>query len=175
MIKFSKLAGGTPLPPRPQLRHILWSWAGAALAIGFVAFLSTASGKPWLTAPFGASAVLVFGLPDSPLAQPRNVVGGHVLTTIVGLSFLHLFGTEWWSLALAVATAVALMQATRTVHPPAGANPLVVMLSAAPWGFVLTPALAGSLAIVAIAVIWNNLAPQRRYPLYWIGSRTTAR
>lgn len=157
---------GAP-PPRPGLGHSAASWAGAAAAIAAIVWLGEISGVPWLMAPFGATCVIVFGLPDSPLAQPRNVVGGHVVSALVGLVCLALFPVAWWSLAVAVATAVLLMQLTRTVHPPAGANPLVVMLAAAPWSFLLTPVLAGALTIVAIALACNNLAPGRRYPVYW--------
>jgi CBS-domain-containing membrane protein len=81
-------------------------------------------------ASFGASCVLIFGFPDSPLSQPRNVIGGHFLASLVGLTFLALFGAHWWSMALAVGTAIAVMLLTRTAHAPAGSNPLIVMLSA---------------------------------------------
>lgn len=159
-------AHGAP-PPRPTLRHAAVSWCGAALAIGVVALLGELTGVKWLMAPFGASAVIVFGLPDSPLAQPRAVIGGHVLSALVGLVCLSLLPVAWWSLALAVASSVVLMQLSRTTHPPAGANPLVVMLGGADWWFLGTPVLAGALAIVAVALACNNLAPGRKYPLYW--------
>ena len=162
-----KLKGGGSAPPRPRLRHVLWSWVGAAAAIGVIGMLSSATAVPWLMAPFGATAVLVFGLPDSPLAQPRNVVLGHLLTSLVGLVFLTVLGPSWWSVALAVSTAIAVMQLTRTVHPPAGANPLVVMLSGASWSFLAAPVLIGSVAIVLIALLCNNLSSERRYPVYW--------
>lgn len=157
---------GAP-PPRPSLSHAAASWCGTALAIGAVALLGETTATPWLMAPFGASAVIVFGLPDSPLAQPRAVIGGHVLSALVGLVCLSLFPVAWWSLALAVASAVVLMQVTRTTHPPAGANPLVVMLGGVGWSFLATPVLAGAVAIVAVALACNNLAPGRKYPLYW--------
>ena len=159
-------ARGAP-PPRPALSHVAASWIGAATAIAAVALLGDATATPWLMAPFGASAVIVFGLPDSPLAQPRAVIGGHLLSALVGLVCLSLFPVAWWSLALAVASAVGLMQLTRTTHPPAGANPLVVMLGGVGWDFLATPVLAGALVIVAVAVACNNLTPGRRYPLYW--------
>ncbi|HLO76347.1 MAG TPA: HPP family protein [Magnetospirillum sp.] len=157
---------GAP-PPRPSLAHAAASWLGAATAIAAVAWLGEATGMPWLMAPFGASAVIVFGLPDSPLAQPRAVIGGHLISAAVGLIFLSLFPVAWWSLALAVASAVVLMQLTRTTHPPAGANPLVVMLTGAGWSFLATPVLAGAVMIVVVALACNNLAPGRRYPLWW--------
>lgn len=167
MSLFARLRPHGAPPPRPALSHAAASWLGAATAIAVVGALSDATALPWLMAPFGASAVIVFGLPDSPLAQPRAVIGGHVLSALVGLICLALFPVAWWSLALAVASAVVLMQLSRTTHPPAGANPLVVMLGGVGWDFLATPVLAGAIAIVAVALACNNLAPGRRYPLYW--------
>ena len=118
-------------------------------------------------APFGASCVLAFGMPDSPLAQPRNIIGGHVIATLVGLAVLHTLGDSWWSAALAVGLALAAMQQTRTLHAPAGANPLVVIASHAPLSFVVTPVLAGSLVIVAVAWCLNNARQANSYPKYW--------
>lgn len=164
----SKFYRRHPLPPKPNLNHVVASAVGGAVAIGAVAFLTEVTGWPWLMAPFGASAVLVFGLPDSPLAQPRNVIGGHLLTTLVGLAFLTAFGASWWSAALAVAVAIAAMQLTRTVHPPAGANPLVVMALGASWEFLINPVLSGAVVIVLVAVLVNNATPKRSYPTYWI-------
>lgn len=156
------------LPPRAGLRHIAWSWLGGAMGIALVAFLGQVSGVPLLMAPLGASAVLAFGVPDSPLAQPRNIVGGHVLTAFVGLVFLTLFGADWWVMALAVATGIAVMQATRTVHPPAGANPLLVLMLGLGWDFLLFPVLAGALVLTLVAILFNRLAPGREYPQYWL-------
>lgn len=118
-------------------------------------------------APFGASCVLAFGMPDSLLAQPRNIIGGHVIATLVGLAMLHTLGDSWWSAALAVGLALATMQQTRTLHAPAGANPLVVIASHAPLSFVITPVLAGSLVIVAVAWCLNNARQANSYPKYW--------
>lgn len=164
---FSKFRGGGTLPPMPSGRHVLWSWLGGAIAIGLIGFLTEVTSHPMLMAPLGASAVLAFGVPDSPLAQPRNVIAGHFLTTLVGLSFLEIMGDGWLSMGLAVATAIALMQVTRTVHPPAGANPLLVIGLGAPWSFLVTPVLVGSVVLVICALLVNNLASARRYPLYW--------
>ncbi len=119
-------------------------------------------------ASFGATCVLAFGVPDSPLAQPRNIIGGHFLSTLLGLIFLHLFGSTWWGMALAVATAIGCMQFTKTVHPPAGADPLIVMTTGASWKFLVTPALAGAIILVICAIVFNNLAEDRSYPKYWL-------
>lgn len=164
---FGKLTGGGALPAKPALQHVFWSWTGAAVAIGLIAYLTEISQQPILMAPLGASAVLAFGVPDSPLAQPRNIIGGHVLTALVGMIFLTTFGDAWWSMGLAVATAIALMQVTRTVHPPAGANPLLVIMLGVSWDFLLTPVLAGAVVLAVCAIVFNNLAKTRRYPVYW--------
>ena len=108
----------------------------------------------------------MFAYPQSPFAQPRNVIGGHFIATLTGLVFLAIFGVSWWAMALAVGTAIALMLLARMPHPPAGSNPLIVMLAGAGWDFLLMPTLAGSLILVAVALVYNNLGG-RRYPTYW--------
>lgn len=162
-----KMRGETLSPPRPANAHIFCSSLGALLGISATAYLAHRSNVPLLMAPFGASAVLAFAVPDSPLSQPRNIIGGHVLGAAVGLSFMTFLGTSWWAMALAVATAIALMQVTKTLHAPAGADPLVVMTAHASWSFILTPALGGSMILVLIALIFNNLISTRSYPKYW--------
>lgn len=154
-------------PSAPPGRFILISMAGAALAIGATAWLAQQAGVALLMAPFGASCVLAFGLPDSPLAQPRSIVGGHFLSTLVGFAALAAWGPTWWSAALSVALALGVMLWTRTVHAPAGANPLVVLATAPSISFLVTPVLAGSLIIVACAWVVNNARARRSYPRYW--------
>lgn len=156
------------LPARPSIRQITITWLGTFIVIAVVASVTTASHIPLVLGSFGASCVILFGFPEAPFAQPRNVIGGHFLTSFVGLVFFALMGATWWSMALAVATAIALMQTTRTVHPPAGSNPVIVMLSAPPWSFLLTPTLAGACALVAIALIYNNITNRHIYPQYWL-------
>lgn len=115
----------------------------------------------------GGTHLLMFAYPQSPFAQPRNVVGGHFIASLTGLVFMAIFGAHWWSMALAVGSAVALMLVFRMPHPPAGSNPLIVMLGGAGWSFLLTPTLIGSLIIVLVALLYNNLSHPRRYPTYW--------
>ncbi|MDX9844010.1 MAG: HPP family protein [Aquabacterium sp.] len=147
---------------------ILWSFVGAVVAIGLTGGLSVLSGIPWLMAPFGASCVLAFGVPDSPLAQPRSIIGGHLISTAVGLCVGAWLGSGWVAGALAVGLALAAMQLTRTVHAPAGADPLIVMAAHAPISYLISPVLAGSLIIVLVAWCVNNLGRQNRYPRYWL-------
>lgn len=164
---FAKMRGEMRSPPRPAHGHIFCSWLGALLGIAATAYLAHASNVPLFMAPFGGSAVLAFAVPESPLSQPRNIIGGHVLATTVGLLFVTFLGTSWWAMALAVATTIALMQITKTLHAPAGADPLLVMTAHVSWSFILTPALSGSLILVLIALLFNNLVKNRSYPKYW--------
>lgn len=160
--------GRSAAPARPSLGFVLSSALGAALAISLTGWLSLASGHPWLTAPFGASCVLAFGLPDSPLAQPRSIVLGHLLSSLAGLLVLHFFGNSLWAAGLAVGLALALMQLTRSVHAPAGADPLVLFAGhTTSLQFLLTPVLAGALSIVILAWLLNNARQRGSYPRYW--------
>jgi len=119
-------------------------------------------------APFGATSVLIFGVPDSPLAQPRNVVGGNFLAALLSLIVLQFLGSSPWAMGFAVSSAIAIMQITGTLHPPSGAVALVVMMTKPDWKFLFTPALEGSIILVLFAVIFNNLAVERTYPKHWL-------
>lgn len=165
---FQKLRGdGLAIPARPSNQAIALAWLGGALAIATVAIMGDWLSIALVLGSFGASCVLVFGYPDLPFSQPRNVVVGHLLSSFVGLIFLATFGPHWWSLALAVGTAIAVMMFTRTVHPPAGSNPVIVFLLQPAWSFMWYPTLAGALLLVAAALIYNNLTRVTNYPKYW--------
>lgn len=164
---FLKMRGGGACPPRANLRHIGISWMGGCLAIGVIAYMASITHAMLMLGSFGATCVLVFGFPESPFSQPRNVIAGHFLASLVGLLFLMLFGAQWWSVALAVATTIALMQLTRTVHPPAGSNPVIVMLTIPGWNFLWEPTLIGATLLVLVALVFNNLPQDRSYPKYW--------
>ncbi|HGH6026430.1 TPA: HPP family protein [Vibrio mimicus] len=129
----------------------IFAGVGAFLAIGLLTFLdSTLTNVALLMAPFGATAVLVFGVPDSPLAQPKNVIFGHLITAFVGIFFTQFIGVSPVSLALATGIAVSAMLLTKTTHPPAGANPLLIMLAGQSWTFLVTPVLLGAVLIVLV-------------------------
>lgn len=165
---FKKFRGGHASPPgAPPITHILLTWCGGFIAISALALLTKVTDHPLLLGSFGASCVLVFGFPDSPFSQPRNVIGGHFLSSLTGLIFIAAFGVTWWSTALALATAIAVMQITRTVHPPAGSNPVIIMLTHATWPFLLNPTLYGALILLAVAFVFHALFPKRMYPTYW--------
>jgi CBS-domain-containing membrane protein len=169
MTFLDKLRGDQmPIPPRSRGRVIALAWLGCLLAVGLLAWLHSYGQRAILIAPFGASCLLVFGFPDGFFSQPRNVVGGHVLSSLIGLVFLWGLGPAWWAMALAAATAVAATMWCRLVHPPAGANPIIIFMTTPSWDFVLFPTLSGALLIVLLALVYNNLTRgELRYPKYW--------
>lgn len=143
----------------------LWLAAafGSFVAIAAAGLLSTYAHAPVLMAPFGASAVLLFSMPDSPLSQPINVIGGYAVTTLLALALQLVLPDGWWTVALSVAAAVGVMAALRLTHPPAGAVPLIVFGTHPDFSFLLTPVLAGSAILVATAIAFHRMAG-RRYP-----------
>ncbi|MFK0161072.1 HPP family protein [Rhizobium sp. NPDC090279] len=140
------------------------SGLGGFLVIYVLAQLSQTLGVLLLVAPFGASCVLVFALPQSPLAQPKNVIGGHLISAFIGIAVYGLLGAHPLSFALAVGLAIAAMQVTGTLHPPAGADPIVVLATGASWSFLVMPMLAGTLLIVAAAYCFHRFISHRSYP-----------
>ena len=161
--------GGGNAPPRAPFRDILWAGTGGMIAISLVALLSVGAGVPALMAPLGASCFLAFAVPESPFAQPRNIIGGHLLSTLVGLVVLGTLGAEWWAMGVAVGLSIMAMQLSRTGHPPAGADPLVVLVSQPGWGFIVTPVLLGAIVVAITAMLFHNLRAGVHYPKYWRG------
>ncbi|EOH1637484.1 HPP family protein [Enterococcus faecalis] len=143
---------------------------GGFLAIYLLLSMTEWTNHLWIMAPFGASCVLAFGVSDSPLAQPRNIIGGHFIASMVGIIFKNYVGDTKISIAIAVGLSIALMLTTKTTHPPAGADPLVVLLTTEVigWKFLLFPVLSGALIIVILAFILNNVPKERKYPTFWI-------
>jgi CBS-domain-containing membrane protein len=137
---------------------------GAALAIGAMEWLSVASHYPLAVIPFATSIVLVIGSPDAEPAQPRALIGGHIVATLVGLAMLALTGPHAWAAAVAVGVAVVAMVVTGTFHPPAGINPLLVVSNNLPWSFLLAPVLAGALLLAGFAWLWHRWMLRRPWP-----------
>ncbi len=148
-----------------RTRVALISGLGGALAIGVLALLSSTQSIMLLIAPFGASCVLLFALPQNPVAQPKNVIGGHFLSALTGLIVLFLLGNGLLALSISVGLAIAIMQLTDTIHPPAGGTPLVVIMAGAGWSFLFLPILLGTIALVLIAMLYHKLISKRAYPV----------
>lgn len=157
LFKSKSRTSAVALPTRPSMSAILVAWLASSLAIACVAYLGQVSDQPLILGSFGASCVLLFGFPDAVFSQPRNLIGGHVLCSLIGLGFLKLFGPDWWFMALAVGTALAVMLATRTVHPPAGSNPVIIFLTQPDWQFLWFPTLSGALVLLCLSRIYLKI------------------
>jgi len=175
---FGKMRGGAKIPPRVSLAELGWSWLGSAIGIGLCAILSSRYFEPHdlslLIGSFGASAVLVYGAIKSPLAQPRNLVGGHIISGLIGVACHQLVGqTVWLAAALAVSIAIVAMLATRTLHPPGGATALIAVIGGQKiyslgYLYALVPAGAGAIVLLIVALAVNNLSRNRSYPEFWL-------
>jgi CBS-domain-containing membrane protein len=140
---------------------------GAAIAIGVMEWFSAVAHYPLVIIPFATSIVLVIGSPETEPAQPRALIGGHIVSTLVGLAVLKLTGPHDWAAAMAVGLAVLAMYGTGTFHPPAGINPLLVVSNNLPWTFLIAPVLAGALLLAAFAFVWHRWIGRRGWPRLW--------
>ena len=141
-----------------NIKNILISSFGAFLCMFIIAYFNTIDkSNIWLIPPFGASLVLVMAVHDSPLASPRNVFFGHVLSASSGVLMFYFFENTTLSIALGLALAIMAMQITNTVHPPAGANPIIAILGAKTFEFVIMPVAIGASFIVLFAFIYNKI------------------
>jgi len=152
----------------------LWTFIGSFLGIGIIGFLNSqylnAYDNLFLIGSFGASSVLIYGVINSPLAQPRNLIGGHLISAFVGVLIYKLIpGQVWLSGAISVSLSIVLMQITKTLHPPGGATALIANLpsskiQALGFFYVLSPVLSGVLILLIVALICNNATKHRSYP-----------
>lgn len=164
----SKMKGTGRSPLKVNVKDSATGLFGGFLSIFALVCLTNMTSALWLMAPFGASCVLAFGVWNAPLSQPRNIIGGHLVSTFIGLATYHILGDEPWAIGLAVGLAIASMMLTKTTHPPAGADPLVVMLGQYSWSYLIMPVFIGSVVIVLFALIINNLRKNRNYPTFWL-------
>ena len=147
-----------------KIINALLSALGALIFISFLAFLENSfEGTIWLIPPFGASMVLVMAVHESPLAKPTNILLGHILSALSGVIILYLIGDHFLALGLAVGLAIFVMIITKTIHPPAGANPIIVILTGQGITFVLFPVAVGAFMLVIFAYLYNKLL-KRNYP-----------
>ena len=149
---------------RPPLKAIALAGLGAGLAILALALLQSYTTLIALVPAFGASCALIFAHSDSPFAQPRNVIGGHLITAAIGIATLAAIGSGPWALAIGVGLAVSAMMLTRTMHPPAGGNPLLVILTGAKLSFLVEPILLGSVAVVLVGLAYHSVFSGEAYP-----------
>ena len=129
--------------------------------------LSERAGMPLQFVPFATSIVLVMGSPEQEPSQPRALVGGHLISTVVGLALVSLTGPSPWAAACAVGIAMAAMHATRSFHPPAGIDPLIVAYYDKSWDFFFTPVVVGVALLAAFAFAWHNAFERGSWPRRW--------
>ena len=119
----------------------------------------------FLLASFGSSMVLLYGYPESPFAQPKNVFFGHLLTAVVGLFFLYFIQLPiYMTIPLAVGFGVGLMIFFNVTHPPAGGNPIIVIIGSVSFDYLFSPVMTGSIIIIAFAIIINRFILKKSYP-----------
>ncbi len=172
-----KMKGVTKSPPRVGFSEIIWSWIGAFLGIGLISCLNhnllAKTDLILVIGSFGASAVLIYGAIKSPLAQPRNFLGSHVICALIGVTCYKMFPSQLWLAApLAVATSIAAMHATRTLHPPGGATALIAVIGSNKihslgYLYAVIPVGLGAVMMLVVALLVNNLSKNRRYPEFW--------
>jgi len=200
---FSKMRGTGQSPQGVNLSEICWSWIGAFLGIASLSYLHfniclANTDIEMLVGSFGASAVLIYGAPKSPLAQLRNLLGGHIISAVIGVACYKLLGTGiagalaetdsfigaacytflgtphmWIASSLAVATAIAAMHATKTLHPPGGATALIAVIASDKihhlgFWYAVIPVGAGALLMLIVALFINNIPRSRSYPDFWL-------
>ena len=120
----------------------------------------------FLIASFGSSMVLLYGYPESPFAQPKNIFFGHLLTSLVGIIFLNLIPLPIYiTIPFAVGIGVGLMILLNVTHPPAGGNPIIVIIGSVSLDYLITPIILGSLIILVFGIILNRLILKKKYPL----------
>ncbi len=172
------MKGTTKSPPMVSLSEIAWSWIGALLGIAAVSYINykiiEETDLAMVIGSFGASAVLIYGAIKSPLAQPRNFIGGHIISAIIGVTCYKIFPSQiWLASSVAVATAIVIMHATKTLHPPGGATALIAIIGSNKihslgYLYAIIPVGLGAVIMLVVALLVNNIPKNRRYPDFWV-------
>ena len=157
-----------------DFKEHFWAFVGSFIGIGIIAYLQSqqlpGSDVVFLIGSFGASSVLVYGVIQSPLAQPRNLIGGHLVSAIIGVSVLKIVPDILWIAApSAVSLSIVMMQMTKTLHPPGGATALIAVTGSPAiknmgYWYVISPVVSGALVLFVVALIFNNMTSKRKYP-----------
>ena len=155
------------LPPKPQLKTVAYAWLGAVLAIMVLAAIAQSTHVIWILGSFGASAVLVFGVPHATFSQPRNIMGGYLISAICSVAGFYVAGYYLPVLALITGTAIALMMISRTLRPPAGSAPIVAYILQPDSHLFLIASLGGATSVVLLALMYHKTIKHHDYPIYW--------
>jgi CBS-domain-containing membrane protein len=154
---------------RLSIARLLWCVLGAAAGISLALWLVAPPASALFLASLGGSAVFLFGLTRAPAAQPRALLGGHLGGALIGIACYQWFGDALWVYAIAQAVTLCFMLLTKTVHPPAGANPIIMVYGHSGLSALWQPVLVGVLSLAAVAVVWSRLFPGlTHYPTSWL-------
>ena len=152
---------------REKLYSLVWSIVGASVAISVALWFVGDGHSPFLLASIGGSTVFLFVLTEAEAAQPRALFGGHLGGALIGIIAYKFLGDAMWVSALAVVATMVFMVLTRTVHPPAGANPLFMVYNHAGMSVLLKPVIMGVGALFLVALVWIRIRPGISYPVDW--------
>ena len=155
------------LPPKPHLKTVAYAWVGAVLAITILAAIAQSTHLIWILGSFGASAVLVFGMPHTTFSQPRSIIGSYLISAICSVVGFYIAGHHLLVLALITGTVVALMMLSRTLHPPAGSAPIVAYILQPDSYLFLVASLGGATSMVLLALMYHKTIKHHDYPIYW--------
>lgn len=148
--------------------RLIWCAVGAAIGIGLALFFAGIPSSPFLLASFGGSAVFLFALTPAPAAQPRALFCGHLGSAFIGIVCFQIFGDAFWVYVLALVLTLVFMLVTKTVHPPAAANPLIMIHEHAVFLSLWQPVGLGVIILASVAIVWSRLMPgMARYPTKW--------
>ena len=152
---------------KPTLQKALIAGFFSAFTIGILTVLTYKSTLGYfLAGSFGSSMVLLFGFPESPFAQPKNVFFGHLITALAGVIFVNYIPLPIYiNIALAVGTGIFFMILLNVVHPPAGGNPIIVIIGSASYDYLISPIIFGCILILLLAILINKLILKKNYPL----------
>lgn len=154
---------------RHPAARLLWCVIGAATGIVLALSLVGPPAITFLLVSLGGSTVFLFGLTRAPATQPRALFGGHLGGALVGIACYHVLGDALWVYAFAQVLALSFMLLTKTVHPPAGANPILMIYVHAGWSALWQPVLIGVTSLAVVAAIWSRLYPgHAHYPVAWL-------
>jgi len=146
---------------------LIWSAIGGAIAIGLVLLIVAGRNSPFLLFSLGGSTVFLFVLTETEAAQPRALLGGHLGGALIGILCYQVFGDALWVSVAAVVLTMMYMIVTRTIHPPAGANPLIMVHHHAGFLSLLSSVGAGVLTLFVVAMVWSRFRPGKKYPMRW--------
>ncbi len=151
----------------PKYADLIWSAIGGAIAITLALLLVADRNSPFVLFSLGGSTVFLFVLTETEAAQPRALLGGHIGGALIGILCYQIFGDALWVSVTAVVLTMMFMVVTRTIHPPAGANPLIMVHHHAGFLSLLNPVGAGVLTLFLVAIVWSRVRPGEKYPMRW--------